>query len=251
MAAVPFLAAAPILTVRDLDVRYGRAAALSSISLELHEAMTLTILGSNGAGKSTFARACSGLVPPAAGRIEFDSVNITGWGAHRIRQAGLVYLPEGRGVFPSLSVMENLRVAVKLVEGGGRARSAAIDKAISIFPVLGERRGQRAGSLSGGEQQMLALARVLPTNPKLVIVDEPSLGLSPRLVDQVFESLQKVRDSGVAMILIEQFVKKALGISDECVILRRGTVAWSGGAGEAAAEVVEQYLGASAEGGDG
>jgi branched-chain amino acid transport system ATP-binding protein len=239
-----------LLSVRDLDVRYGPAAALANVSLELREGVTLTVLGSNGAGKSTFARACSGLVPVAGGSIAFGSVDITGWGAHRVREAGLVYLPEGRGVFPNLSVLENLRIAVMLVGGGSRNRLAAIDKVISIFPVLGQRRGQRAGSLSGGEQQMLALARALATDPKLVIIDEPSLGLSPLLVDRVFETLQTVKNSGVTMILIEQFVNKALGISDQCVILRRGTVAWSGAASGAAAEVIEQYLGASGEEGD-
>ena len=175
----------------------------------------LAVLGANGAGKSTLARAVSGLVPPTAGRVFFDGQDITGQPAHRIRKLGLTYIPEGRGIFPGLSVVDNLRMAVG--QEKRHERAAAIDRAIERFPVLGQRRTQRAGSLSGGEQQMLALARALAVSPKLVIADEMSLGLAPIVTESVFQALEEARRSGITIVLTEQFVHRALAMADACV----------------------------------
>jgi branched-chain amino acid transport system ATP-binding protein len=204
------------------------------------------VLGANGAGKSTLARTVSGLVPAAAGRVIFDGVTVSGQSTHRIRKLGLTYIPEGRGIFPGLSVIDNLRMAVAQEKRGDRAD--AIDRAIALFPVLGQRRTQRAGSLSGGEQQMLALARALAVPPRLIIADEMSLGLAPIVAESVFRSLEEAAQSGITIVLIEQFVHRALALADSCVILTRGRVGWSGPAGEAGQEVLDRYLGEADQG---
>ncbi len=173
--------------------------------------------------------------------MRFDGHDITGKPAHRIRKLGLTYIPEGRGIFPGLSVLDNLRMAVAQERRGDRA--GAIDRAIEQFPVLGDRRSQRAGSLSGGEQQMLALARALAVSPKLVIADEMSLGLAPLVAESVFEGLEQARRAGITIVLSEQFVHRALAMADSCVILTRGQVGWSGPAAEAGQEVIDRYLG--------
>jgi branched-chain amino acid transport system ATP-binding protein len=201
------------------------------------------LLGANGAGKSSVARAVSGLVRAQSGRIRFDGEDITGTSADRIRRLGVAYLPEGRGIFRSLTVDENLRVALQGVPKA--ERPAAFERAIELFPVLGERRRQTAGTLSGGEQQMLSLARVLTRQPRLLIADEISLGLAPLVVEEVFAGLQRVIQLGVSVILIEQFVHRALEIADRCHVLRRGRLVWSGEASEAGTELVEHYLGGS------
>jgi branched-chain amino acid transport system ATP-binding protein len=161
--------------------------------------------------------------------------------AHKIRKLGLTYIPEGRGIFPGLSVIDNLRMAV--AQERRQDRPQAIDRAIGHFPVLGKRTGQRAGSLSGGEQQMLAMARALAVSPKLVIADEMSLGLAPLVAESVFEGLEDARRSGITVVLSEQFVHRALAMADSCLILTRGHVGWSGLATEAGAEVIDRYLG--------
>jgi branched-chain amino acid transport system ATP-binding protein len=231
----------PLLQVRDLDVSYGASRALFGVSFGVEAGTVLAVLGANGAGKSTLARAVSGLVAPAAGRVTFDGHDITGLPAHRIRKLGLTYIPEGRGIFPGLSVTDNLRMAV--AQEPRHERVAAIERAVQRFPVLGKRSNQRAGSLSGGEQQMLALARALAVSPKLIIADELSLGLAPLVTESVFESLEEARRSGITIVLSEQFVHRALSMADGCVILTRGRVGWSGPASEAGQEVIDRYLG--------
>jgi len=232
---------APLLQVVDLDVRYGASQALFGVSIDVAPGEALAILGANGAGKSTFARAVSGLVPPAAGRVVFDGHDITGLPAHRIRRLGLTYIPEGRGIFPGLSVTDNLKMAV--AQEPRKTRASAIDQAIERFPVLGLRPGQRAGSLSGGEQQMLALARAFAVTPKLIIADELSLGLAPAVTESVFQSLEEAMRSGITVVLSEQFVHRALAMADSCAILTRGQVGWAGPASEAGQEVLDRYLG--------
>jgi branched-chain amino acid transport system ATP-binding protein len=231
----------PILQVRDLDAHYGASQALFDVSLSVAPGSVLAVLGANGAGKSTLARVVSGLVRPTAGRVVFAGRDVTGLPAHRIRKLGLTYIPEGRGIFPGLSVMENLRMAV--AQERRHDRPAAIERAIGHFPVLGDRRGQRAGSLSGGEQQMLALARALAVSPELVIADEMSLGLAPLVAESVFAGLEEARRAGITIVLSEQFVHRALAMADSCVILTRGRVGWSGPASEAGQEVIDRYLG--------
>jgi branched-chain amino acid transport system ATP-binding protein len=227
------------LSVTGLQVRYGSPLAVNGVSFELPAGSVLTVLGSNGAGKSSIARACSGLVRATSGRILLGGLDITGWPADRVRRAGLVYLPESRCVFPRLSVEENLRLAVRLLDDPDRA----LAEILAMFPVLAKRGGQRAGSMSGGEQQMLSLARVLVGKPKVAIIDEPSLGLSPIMVDQVFESLYQAKARGLTMLLVEQFAHRALALSDQCLIMSRGVVAWSGSADEAGDVVLRHYIG--------
>jgi len=235
-----------LLSVQDLSVRYGSVQALFEVSLEVPAGSVVAVLGANGAGKSTFARAVSGLVPSFEGRVLFDGDDITKAAPFNIRRAGLVHIPEGRGIFPGLSVQENLRMAVRRV-GTPEQRKSAIDHAYDLFPRLAERRSQRAGTLSGGEQQMLALARALAVPPKLIIADEMSLGLAPLVVDFVFENIDRASQSGVTIVLIEQFIHRALGLADQCVILKQGEVAWTGPADNARQEVLDRYLGESAE----
>jgi branched-chain amino acid transport system ATP-binding protein len=230
-----------LLSVSGLSLKYADATALHEVSFSVAPRSVTALLGPNGAGKSSVARAVSGLVRAQSGLIRFDGADITGAPADRIRRLGIAYLPEGRGVFRSLTVEENLRVALSDVPKG--ERPAAIEGAIDLFPVLGQRRRQTAGTLSGGEQQMLSLARVLARQPRLLIADEISLGLAPLIVEEVFAGLNRVIELGVSVILIEQFVDRALAIADRCYVLRRGRVVWSGEATEAGADLVEHYLG--------
>jgi branched-chain amino acid transport system ATP-binding protein len=235
-----------LLSVEGLDVHYASVQALFDVSIDVPAGSVVAVLGANGAGKSTFARAVSGLVPSTAGKVTFDGRDITRAKPHDIRRAGLVHIPEGRGIFPGLSVQENLRMAVRRV-GTPDQRKSAIEHAYEMFPRLAERRTQRAGTLSGGEQQMLALARALAVPPQLIIADEMSLGLAPLVVDFVFESITAAAATGVTIVLIEQFIHRALALASQCVILKQGSVAWTGPSANARQEVLDRYLGESAE----
>lgn len=234
----------PLVKVSDLNVHYGPAQALSNISFELGTNKSIAVLGSNGSGKSTLARVLSGLVMPTSGTIEVEGRNLTNKQGHVWRRAGVVHLPEGRGVFRSLSVIDNLRMG--LAADKGIDKNDAIDHAVELFPVLGTRRRQLAGTLSGGEQQMLSLARALMVQPKVVIADEMSLGLAPQLVDVVFDGLRRALDKGVSIVMIEQFASRALDFADDALILQRGRLAWSGPAEGAGDELVRSYLGEGA-----
>jgi branched-chain amino acid transport system ATP-binding protein len=232
-----------LLEISELSVNYADASALHEVSFAVRPRSVTALLGANGAGKSSLARAVSGLVKAQSGRIRFDGADITGAPADQIRALGVAYLPEGRGIFRSLTVEENLKVAL---QGMPKAeRPVAIERSVALFPVLGQRRRQTAGTLSGGEQQMLSLARVLTRQPRLLIADEISLGLAPLIVEEVFAGLERVIELGVSVILIEQFVHRALAIADDCHVLRRGRLVWSGEASEAGADLVEHYLGGS------
>ncbi len=231
-----------LLRVTDLEVRYGNARALSGVSIDLPPSGIVALLGPNGAGKSTLGRAISGLIPVKSGSIVFNGTPIMGWPAHKRSRAGIAYIPEGRGIFPGLSVIDNLGMACRQA-GGKPERGAAIARALELFPQLAIRRHQQAGSLSGGEQQMLALARALAVAPNLLIADEMSLGLAPLVVDAVFSKLVEASTRGITVLLIEQFVQRALEMADQCVIVQRGRVAWSGPASAASDEIMESYLG--------
>jgi len=238
------IASRTLLSIKGLSVSYGKAVALRNVDVDVAEGEVVSVLGTNGAGKSTFARALAGLIPVRSGTIHWDGQDVTRWSSHRMRRAGVMYLPEGRGIFPSLTVQENLTVAASLVRGRSE-RKDAIDRAISLFPILGERSKQEAGALSGGEQQMLSLARATAVVPRLVIADELSLGLAPQVVDMVFAYLDTIRtEQHVAIVLIEQFVHRALALADRCIILRRGSVSWSGPVEEGAAAALTSYMGA-------
>jgi branched-chain amino acid transport system ATP-binding protein len=239
------VSAAPLLGVEGLAVSYGEAPVLVDVSLEVAAGGAVAVLGPNGAGKSSLAAAIGGRVRPSRGRVRYDGGDVTGWGAHRLTRLGVAYVPEGRAIFPNLSVLENLRVRLRYVLARPE-RAAGLERALAAFPVLADRRRQLAGTLSGGEQQMLSLARVLAAPPRLLIADEMSLGLAPIVVDTVFEALATARREGVAILLIEQYVERALALADAAVILRRGRLVWSGPAGDAAAQLVAGYLGEGA-----
>jgi branched-chain amino acid transport system ATP-binding protein len=230
-----------MLSVRNLYVAYGVVPAVVDLDLEVGQGQAVALLGANGAGKSTTARAISGLVRPRKGQVTFDGVDTTRQSPEALRRHGICYLPEGRGIFAGLTVQENLRMAASSLPRA--ARGARISHAEDKFPILGQRRHQRAGSLSGGEQQMLSLARVTVHPPKLIIADEPSLGLAPKLVDAVFETLETFRRDGISILLIEQFIHRSLSFADFCVLLHRGRLGWSGRPAEAHAEVLSRYLG--------
>jgi branched-chain amino acid transport system ATP-binding protein len=232
------------LEVENLCVRYGQAVAVSDTSFLIRQGQALAILGPNGAGKSSLARAISGLVPASSGSVKLNGRDITTDAAYRIRKAGVIHLPEGRGVFRRLSVADNLRMATTTVRGR-QGRLDAIERTFEYFPNLADRRRQMAGSLSGGEQQMLSLARALITSPTLLIADELSLGLAPLLVDSVFEGLGRARQEGVTLLIIEQYVHRALQFADECLVLQRGEVAWTGEAHGMGEDLLRHYLGES------
>jgi branched-chain amino acid transport system ATP-binding protein len=231
-----------LLEVRDLEVAYGAARALFGVSLDVPTGSVTAVLGANGAGKSSLAAAIAGVVKPRAGSVTLAGEDITGLSPHKVSKQGIAYVPENRNLFPHLSVRDNLWAQLRFSVPRSD-RKAALERALEMFPVLAERRRQQAGTLSGGEQQMLALSRVLAAPPKLLIADEMSLGLAPKMVDLVFESLVKIRDEGVTVLLIEQFVERALGFADEAVILRHGLVGWHGHAREAGSELLAEYLG--------
>jgi branched-chain amino acid transport system ATP-binding protein len=233
---------APLLEVTDVQVAYGEARALFGVSLTVPRGSVTAVLGANGAGKSSLASAIAGVVKPSGGRVVFDGHDITGKSSHTVARMGLAYVPESRNLFPHLTVKDNLWAQLRFSLPRAQ-RKDAFDKAMDMFPVLAERRTQAAGTLSGGEQQMLSLARVLAASPKLLIADEMSLGLAPLIVDLVFESLERARDEGITVLLIEQFVERALAFADQAVVLRHGLVTWHGAASEAGSELLTEYLG--------
>ncbi len=230
------------LSVENLSVRYGEATALSGVSFEVGAGRALTVLGANGAGKTSLARAISGLVRPAGGRITLGGTAIDGWSPHRVRKEGLVYLPETRGVFRTLTVTDNLRMAARPL-ADRQARKDAVERSLELFPVLAARRRLPARLLSGGEQQMLSLARALAAFPRILVADELSLGLAPTVVDMVFDGLTRARDAGVTVVMIEQYVHRALDFADDCLVLQRGELVWSGQAADAHGEVLHHYFG--------
>lgn len=234
-----------LLRVTDLRLSYGTALALDGVSVEVGIGAAVAVLGANGAGKSSLARALAGLVRPSAGSIVFDGEDITKLPAHRRQRLGITYLPEVRGVFPNLTTDDNLKMAVRH-QSGRKQRDQSTSDVLELFPALGRRRRQLAGSLSGGEQQMLSLARGLAISPRLIVADELSLGLAPIVVDEVFSALDEARSRGVAIVLIEQFTDRALAMSDDAVVLRRGRCAWAGPASDAQPELIRQYLGSGA-----
>jgi branched-chain amino acid transport system ATP-binding protein len=218
----------PLLQVTDVNAGYGPYRALFGVSLAVAAGTALAVLGPNGAGKTTLARVITGLIRPTSGQILLDGDDVTGERAWRLARRGLRHAPEGRSVFASLTVEENLVLQLGVPAGAGMADTLA--RAYEQFPRLGERRRQLAGTLSGGEQRMLALAPVLARSPRLLVVDELSLGLAPVLLDQVYATLRGVREAGTTMIVIEQRVHHALRLADHVVVLDKGRVAFDGSA---------------------
>ena len=236
----------PLLAVEDLRVAYGAVAAIRGISLTVAAGEVVALLGGNGAGKSTMLRAISGLVRPRGGRIKLAGEAIHRLSPARIVRLGIGHCPEGRRIFASLSVAENLRLgAAQRRDRGAVAEDR--ERMFTLFPILRERQQQPAGTLSGGEQQMLALARALMARPKLLLLDEPSLGLAPLLVQQIFRRLAELKAAGTTMLLVEQNIAVALELADRAYVLRTGEVSLEGSAATLKADyerLAEAYLGA-------
>jgi branched-chain amino acid transport system ATP-binding protein len=236
----------PLLEVSGLRAGYGRLPVIFGIDLTVEEGEIVALLGLNGAGKTTTLRAISGMIPVMAGTVLFGGEDITGAKAERITRQGLLHVPEGRGIFPNLRVDESLRLAAALAKLDGAEAGRRVEEAFATFPSLERRRGQAAGTLSGGEQQMLALARALIWRPRLLMVDEMSQGLAPAIVDRLFEIVSAFRDNGTALILVEQFVTRALAVADRAYVVENGEIGYSGTAAALAADeefVRSSYLG--------
>jgi branched-chain amino acid transport system ATP-binding protein len=227
---------APVLRFEALEASYGAFRALFGIGFEIAAGEAVALIGPNGVGKTTIARVASGLVAPTAGRVLVDGADLTGKAPHHFARAGVAHAPEGRSVFATLTVEENLVLSIRRTRGR-KGVAAGLEEAYDLFPRLRERRGQPAGSLSGGEQRMLSMARVLVDAPRLLVADELSLGLAPLVVEEVYTSLERLRSSGVALLVIEQHVGHALALCDRVMVLDHGAVTWSGPPGEAADRV--------------
>ncbi|MEE8498980.1 MAG: ABC transporter ATP-binding protein [Kiloniellales bacterium] len=233
-----------MLEIEHLDCRYGKVSAVRDLTLEVREGELVTLIGANGAGKTTTLKAISGILPPAAGRIVFDGEDITRASARAVLAMGIAHCPEGRHVFPYMSVQENLDMGCYLRrDPGGIAKD--LRRVFERFPVLEERRRQMAGTLSGGEQQMLAIGRALMSRPRLMLFDEPSLGLAPNLVETTFEIIAEIRAEGVTVLMVEQNAYAALELCDRSYLLESGEVSLQGTGAELLDDphVKEAYLG--------
>jgi branched-chain amino acid transport system ATP-binding protein len=235
-----------MLRIDDLHVNYGAIEAVRGVALEVLPGKVTLVLGANGAGKTTTLKAVAGLQPPHRGTVVLDGTDITGMSAHKVVARGIALVPEGRRVFAPLSVAENLRL------GGYTAGRAEYDETLSrvyeMFPILHERRDGAAGLLSGGEQQMLAFGRALMSQPKVMLLDEPSMGLAPVVVDTILESVRAMSEAGIGILMVEQNAEAGLDVADEVVALARGEVVYSGVAGDARnhASVLRAFLGDAA-----
>ena len=233
-----------MLTLDKVNVFYGAIHALHDVSLTVNKGEVVTLIGANGAGKSTTLRAITGLLTPRSGRVTFEGQDITGMPAHKLVARGISMSPEGRGVFANLTVLENLEMGAYLVTDKA-AIQRNLDRGFALFPRLAERRKQRAGTLSGGEQQMLAMARALMSQPKLLLLDEPSLGLAPIVCRTIFETIDEIKAEGTTVLLVEQNANAALKRSDRGYVLETGHVILEGSAASSASDprVREAYLG--------
>ncbi|KRN94441.1 ABC transporter ATP-binding protein [Pediococcus stilesii] len=233
-----------MLTVNDLSVNYGVINAVKKVSFEIDEGEIVSLIGSNGAGKTTILKTISGLLRPKNGEITYLGTNIKRHGAPRIVAEGISQVPEGRHIFPGMSVKENLQMGAFLIKNKAKIK-ANLDEIFERFPILKDRINQDAATLSGGEQQMLAMARALMAKPKLILLDEPSMGLSPIFINEIFDIIQKINQQGTTVLLIEQNAKKALSISDRAYVLASGEVKMTGSGKELLAnvEVQKAYLG--------
>ena len=230
-----------LVQVDDLTVRYGEVTALRGVSIEVGRGEIVGVLGPNGAGKSTLMRSIAGVHRPTSGRIVVAGAAVAGGAPEKVARRGLRLVPEGRRIFEPLTVEENLRVGSAV---GGAALRDELEHAYSRFPILGERRRQSAGTLSGGEQQQLAIARALISHPRIILYDEPSLGLAPRIVDQILELIVSLRAEGVTSVVVEQNARRALDISDRAYVLAAGSVAASGTAADLIdSDLAAHYLG--------
>ena len=243
-AARPPRAGEPLLTVSDLHVYYGNIAAVKGLSLSVNSGEIVTLIGSNGAGKSTTLRTISGLIRPRSGDVVYQGGSITSVPGHRIVASGICHSPEGRRIFPRMTVQENLDLGAFL-RNDKAAIEADLERVLELFPRLRERIAQKAGTMSGGEQQMLAVGRALMGSPTLLLLDEPSMGLAPVLVDLIFDTIKTIREQGTTVLLGEQNALAALRVADYAYVLESGSLKLEGPAKELAKdeEVVRAYLG--------
>jgi branched-chain amino acid transport system ATP-binding protein len=238
-----------MLSVRDLCAGYGLAEVLQGVALEVKAGQIVALIGANGAGKTTTMRAVSGLLVPTRGEVLLDGKAVQGLAAARIARLGLAHAPEGRKVFAPLTAEDNLLLgayrALPRFFGFRRRAAADLDRVYALFPKLAERRKQLAGTLSGGEQQMLAIGRALMARPKVMLLDEPSMGLAPVIVQEVFETIRRLKREGMTMLLVEQFAQKALEVADHAYVMERGRIAVSGTPAELRRDerVLAAYLG--------
>jgi branched-chain amino acid transport system ATP-binding protein len=230
----------PALTVRDVAAGYDRTVVLDGVDLEVAAGGVTALLGPNGAGKTTLLRAITGLIAVGRGQVLLRGDDITNTPSHQRARLGLCHIPEGRGIYRTMTVKENLRMQVPAA-----GEAAAVDKAVSAFPILGRRLDQMAGTMSGGEQQMLALAAAYTRSPSMIVVDELSLGLAPVVVDQLFEFLARlVAEQGVSLLVVDQYAAKTLEIADRAYVMRKGQIVFEGAAkGLSVDELFERYLG--------
>ena len=229
-----------MLELRGIGAGYGEHTVLRDVSLTVQPGTVVAVLGPNGAGKTTVLRVASGLLRPSAGAVLLGGEDVTRARPHARARRGLCHIPEGRGIYPTLTVRENLVLSSR------QGEEAALDRATSAFPVLGSKLRQAAGQLSGGQQQMLSLVRAYLTEPKLVLVDEASMGLAPVIVDQVFEFLGQIAASGAALVIVEQYVSRALALADRVYLLNKGGVVFSGQPKDVGDDLFAHYLGAAA-----
>lgn len=233
-----------MLELRKVSSRYGAIEAVKSITLTVNAGEVVTLIGANGAGKSTTLRSITGLVPPTSGEILFEGISLIGMPTHRIAGAGISLVPEGRAIFANLSVAENLEMGAYLQKDRAR-NSRELERVFTFFPRLKERRRQKGGTLSGGEQQMLAIGRALMSGPRLLLLDEPSLGLAPILVKTIFDAVDAISREGTTILLVEQNASAALKHSDRAYVLETGSIVMEGPSSELASNprVKEAYLG--------
>ncbi len=220
-----------MLNVTDLHAGYGKVEVLKGISFKVPKGQLVTLIGSNGAGKTTTMRAISGVLKPRAGRIELDGADITNLDSHLVARRGIAHSPEGRRVFASLTVADNLRLGAFSRVTGHRTKgdvAADMERVFTLFPRLKERRSQYAGTLSGGEQQMLAMGRALMLKPEVLLLDEPSMGLAPRLVSEVFSIIRSLKAENITMLLVEQFAAAALDVADYAYVMENGSLRYEG-----------------------
>jgi branched-chain amino acid transport system ATP-binding protein len=233
-----------MLTLENVSVNYGAIKALTGVSMHVDKGEVVTLIGANGAGKSTTLRTITGLLSPAAGRVVYEGQDISGRATHKLVAQGISMSPEGRGVFANLTVRENLQMGAYLQKNKSQV-SSDMERVFVMFPRLKERIAQNAGTLSGGEQQMLAMGRALMSRPRLLLLDEPSLGLAPLVVHTIFEAIEEIRSKGTTILLVEQNAHAALGHSDRAYVLETGNIVMEGPSKELAADprIKEAYLG--------
>ena len=233
-----------LLRAEAITAGYGKLAILHDVTLEVRTGEMVSVIGPNGAGKSTAFKTIVGFLRPTHGRVRFDGQDITGLRPDQVLHRGLAYVPQGRIVFPQMTVLENLEMGAYIERDAGRIRHA-LDRVYSLFPILAQRWGQKAGTMSGGEQQMVAIARALMTTPKLILLDEPSLGLAPKFVSLIFDKLSEMRHAGFTLMVVEQNAARALAVADRGYVLELGRNRFEGG-GQALLqdpEVKRLYLG--------